>query len=225
MHIPDGLIYAQTAVATGATGAGLVAVALRKARKTLEDRQIPLVGVTAAFIFAAQMVTFPVAGGTSAHLLGGAMAGILLGPWLGALVETVVYTVQAIGFADGGITALVANVLMMGFLPAVGGYYLFRAGMRRLPRTRTAFLGMTAVTSWVTIVLAAALGAFFIATGGPLPTEAYPIMIGIHALVGIGEAVIATAVIAAVMSVRPDLMATRDLLPGRDAGSLRRARS
>lgn len=115
MHIPDGLIYGQTAVATGTVGAGAVGIALRKARTLLDDRQVPLVGVTAAFIFAAQMATFPVAGGTSAHLLGGALAGVLLGPWLGFLVVTVVYLVQAIGFADGGVTALGANVLMMGF--------------------------------------------------------------------------------------------------------------
>lgn len=219
MHIPDGLIYAPTAVATGVTGAGLVGVALRRSRDALDDRQIPLVGVTAAFIFAAQMVTFPIAGGTSAHLLGGALAGILLGPWLGALVETVVYVVQALAFADGGITALGANVIMMGFLPAVGGYYFFRAVASRLPRTRRAFLGTTAVTAWLSIVLAALLAGVFVATGGPLPVQAYPIMVGIHMLVGIGEAVITTAVVAAVMRTRPDLMATRDLVPGKPKGA------
>lgn len=215
MHIPDGLIYAPTAVATGATGAGLVALALYKSRDGLDDRQIPLVGVTAAFIFAAQMVTFPVAGGTSAHLLGGVLAGILLGPWLGALVETVVYLVQAIGFADGGVTALGANVIMMGFLPAVGGYYFFRLVARRLPRTRRSFLGTTAVTAWLSVVLASVLAAVFIVAGGPLPVQAYPIMVGIHMVVGVGEAVITTAVVAAVLRTRPDLMATRDLLPAR----------
>lgn len=213
MHIPDGLIYAPTAVATGVAGAALVAVALHKARDALDDRQIPLVGVTAAFIFAAQMVTFPIAGGTSAHLLGGVLAGILLGPWLGALVETVVYLVQAIGFADGGITALGANVIMMGFLPAVGGYYFFRLVVGRLPRARRTFLAMTAVTAWVSIVLAALLAAVFVVTGGPLPVQAYPVMVGIHMLVGVGEAVITVAVVGAVLRTRPDLMATRDLLP------------
>lgn len=217
MHIPDGLLNPSTAVATGAVGAGLVAIALYKSRDALDDRQIPLVGVTAAFVFAAQMVTFPIAGGTSAHLLGGVLAGILLGPWLGALVETVVYLVQAIGFADGGITALGANVIMMGFLPAVGGYYFFRLVTGRLPRTRRTFLAMTAVTAWLSIVLAALLAAVFVVTGGPLPVQAYPIMVGVHMLVGIGEALITTAVVGALIRTRPDLMATRDLLPAAPA--------
>lgn len=213
MHIPDGLLYAPTAAVTGAAGVAAVAVALRKSREELDDRQIPVVGVTAAFLFAAQMVTFPIAGGTSAHLLGGALAGILLGPWLGALVETVVYLVQAVGFADGGVTALGANVLAMGFLPAVGGYYFFRTVMRRLPRTRRSFLATTAATAWLSIMLAALLVAVFLVAGGPLPVQAYPVMIGIHALVGIGEAMITTAVVAAMIRARPDLVATCDLLP------------
>lgn len=131
MHIPDGLLDTTTAVATSAAGAGAVAYALKKSQDELDERRIPVVGLTAAFIFAAQMVTVPVAGGTSAHLLGGAMAGIMLGPWVGTLVVSVVYLVQAIGFADGGITALGANILCMGVLPAVGGYYFFRAQIGR----------------------------------------------------------------------------------------------
>src|SRR5918999_3750302 len=147
MHIPDGLMYPATAVATGAVGAGAVAYALKKSCEELDEKRIPVVGLTAAFIFAAQMVTIPVAGGTSAHLLGGAMAGIMLGPWVGTLVVSVVYMVQAVAFADGGITALGANVLAMGVLAAVGGYYLFRGLTANLPRTRWAYLGSVAVSS------------------------------------------------------------------------------
>ncbi len=213
MHIPDGLLDTTTAVATSAAGAGAVAYALTKSQEELDERRIPVVGLTAAFIFAAQMVTVPVAGGTSAHLLGGAMAGIMLGPWVGTLVVSVVYLVQAIGFADGGITALGANILCMGVLPAVGGYYFFRALTRVLPRTRAAYLGSVALTSWVSIVAASALAAVFIVFGGPLPLAAFPIMIGIHALVGILEAVISTSVVAAVLSTRPDLLVGRDRLP------------
>ncbi len=213
MHIPDGLIDAVTAVVTWAVAIGAVAYALYKSREELDDRSIPMVGMTAAFIFAAQMVTIPVAGGTSAHLLGGAMAGIMLGPWVGTLVVSVVYMVQAIGFADGGITALGANILAMGVLAAVGGYYLFRGITAFLPRTRWAYLGSVAVTSWVTIVAAAALVSVFIVFGGPLPLAAFPIMIGVHMLVGILEAIIATSVVASVLAARPDLLANRDRLP------------
>lgn len=169
--------------------------------------------MTAAFIFAAQMVTIPVAGGTSAHLLGGAMAGIMLGPWVGTLVVSVVYMVQAIAFADGGITALGANVLAMGVLAAVGGYYLFRALTAVLPRTRWAYLGSVAITSWLTIVAAAALVSVFIVFGGPLPLAAFPVMIGVHMAVGVLEAAISVSVIAAVVASRPDLLANRDRLP------------
>ncbi len=213
MHVPDGLIGPVTAIVTWAIALVVVVYALRRSQAELDDRSIPIVGLTAAFIFAAQMVTIPVAGGTSAHLLGGAMAGILLGPWVGTLVVTVVYTVQAIAFADGGITALGANVLAMGVLAAVGGYYLFRALTAALPRTRWAYLGSVAVASWVTIVGAAALVSVFIVFGGPLPLATFPIMIGVHMLVGILEAVIATSVVAAVLATRPDLLANQDRLP------------
>lgn len=213
MHIPDGLINFVTAVVTWAVAIGAIWYALYRSREELDDRSIPIVGLTAAFVFAAQMVTIPVAGGTSAHLLGGAMAGILLGPWVGTLVVSVVYMVQAIGFADGGITALGANILAMGVLAAVGGYYLFRALSAVLPRTRWAYLGAVAVTSWVTIVAAAALVSVFIVFGGPLPLAAFPVMIGVHMLVGILEAIISTSIVAAVLSTRPDLLANQDRLP------------
>ncbi|MGF1472596.1 MAG: energy-coupling factor ABC transporter permease [Rubrobacteraceae bacterium] len=213
MHIPDGLVDATTAAATTVAAAGVVAYALKKSRDELDDRRVPVVGLTAAFIFAAQMVTVPVAGGTSAHLLGGAMAGIMLGPWIGTLVVSVVYLVQAVGFADGGITALGANILCMGLLPAVGGYYLFRALTAVLPRTRTAYLGSVAVVSWASVVAASALASVFIVFGGPLPVAAFPIMLGIHALVGVLEAAISTSVVAAVLATRPDLLANKDRLP------------
>lgn len=213
MHIPDGLINFVTAAVTWVVAIGAVAYALKRSRKELDDRSIPIVGLTAAFIFAAQMITIPVAGGTSAHLLGGAMAGIMLGPWVGTLVLSVVYMVQALGFADGGITALGANILAMGVLATVGGYYLFRVITAFLPRTRWTYLGAVAVTSWVTIVAAAALVSVFIVFGGPLPLAAFPIMIGTHMIVGILEAIISTSVVAAVLATRPDLLANRDRLP------------
>lgn len=217
MHIPDGLLDPATAAVTTVGGAAAVAYALKKSRQSLDDRRIPVVGMTAAFVFAAQMVTIPIAGGTSAHLLGGALAGIMLGPWLGTLVMAVVYAVQAIGFADGGITALGANILGVGLLPAAGGYYLFRTLTALTPRTRTAYLSMVAAVSWISTVAASALVAAFIVFGGPLPVAAFPIMIIVHSLVGVGEALIAVAVISAVLASRPDVLANRDRLPENSA--------
>ena len=216
MHIPDGFINASTAAATGVASAGGVAYALREAKTRLADRQIPIVGVTAAFVFAAQMINFPVLPGVSGHLLGGALAGILLGPWMGALVLATVLFVQAIGFADGGITALGANISLMSLIAAVGGYYLFRALTAVLPSTRRAYAAATAITAWATVVGASAVAALYISYGGFAGAEqarvVVPVMLGVHALIGIGEAFITTAVVMAVVSARPDLVATADRL-------------
>lgn len=220
MHIPDGFLSAPTAVATGAVSAGGVAYALRAAKSRLDDRQIPLVGVTAAFVFAVQMINFPVVPGASGHLVGGALAAILLGPGMGLLVLATVLGVQAIGFADGGITALGANVSLMGLVAAVGGYYLFRALSGLLPRGRSGFLVATAVTSWVTVFVASAVCTAYITYGGfagaALAGAFFPAMLGVHAIIGIGEAFITTAVVAAVLSTRPDLVANADRLGARE---------
>lgn len=217
MHIPDGFINGVTAVSTGAVSAGGVGYALRAARSALDDRQVPLVGVTAAFVFATQMINFPVLPGISGHLVGGALAAILLGPWMACLVLAVVLVVQAIGFADGGITALGANIALMGLIAGAGGHWVFRALASALPRTRAGFLAATAVTAWLTVVVASIVCSAFITFGGPFGAAEFgPVlatMTGIHALIGIGEAVITVAAVSAVMGTRPDLMANADLLP------------
>jgi cobalt/nickel transport system permease protein len=212
VHIPDGFINAPTAVATAGVGVAVVAKALRVAKEQLDDRQVPLVGVTAAFVFAAQMLNFPIGLGTSGHLIGGTLAAILLGPWIGALVVAVVLIVQALLFADGGITALGANVTLMSLVGGVGGYALFRTLLHFAPRTRTGFLGSTAVASWGAVVGASALCSVFLMLNG-FPAATLPVMVGLHSLIGIGEAVVTVAVVAAVLAVRPDLMSTRDLVP------------
>ena len=230
MHIPDGFINLQTAAATSVASVGGVAYALRMARERLADRQIPLVGVTAAFIFAAQMINFPVLPGVSGHLIGGALAAILLGPWLGCLVLATVLLVQAIGFADGGVTALGANISLMGLVTAVGGHYLFRAITAVLPRGRRSFAAATAITAWTTVFAASGLATLYITYGGFAGGEQanvmLPVMLGVHALIGLGEAFITTAVVMAVLRTRPDLVANADRLTPRErlhaGGSARR---
>ncbi|MEA2229912.1 MAG: cobalt/nickel transport system permease protein, partial [Solirubrobacteraceae bacterium] len=142
MHIPDGFLDARVAAATGVAAVAAVGYGLRKADETLDDRRVPLLGVTAAFVFAAQMLNFPVAGGTSGHFLGAALAAILLGPWLACLVIAVVLATQAFVFADGGITALGANVLNMGVVGALGVGLLMHAARAVLPSSRGAFLAV-----------------------------------------------------------------------------------
>lgn len=209
MHAPDGFLNAGTAVATGAISVGTVGAALRQAKHTLREKQVPLAGIAAAFIFAAQMFNFPVAAGTTGHLLGGALAAILLGPHVGAIVVTIVVVVQALVFADGGLTALGYNVLNMAIIPAYGGYALFRAFRRLLPNTTGGVVGSTGLAAWISVVLSAmafSIEWLFGATAPVSFTEVFGAMVGVHVLIGIGEGLISALAVGAVMASRPDLV-------------------
>lgn len=174
---------------------------------TLGERQVPLLGVTAAFVFAAQMLNFPVAAGTSGHFMGAVMAALLLGPLNGALVLALVLVVQCFVFADGGMTALGTNVFNMGVVGALGGYAIFRIALALLPGTRAGFLAATAIASWLSIVLAASACAVELSLSGTYPlVPALTAMAGVHALIGIGEAVVTCATMSMVLAARPDLV-------------------
>lgn len=207
MHIPDGFLSNEVAVAVAIPAVAAVAYGLRRAEVDLDDRRVPLLGVTAAFVFAAQMLNFPVAGGTSGHFLGAALAAVLLGPWLASLVLAVVLFAQAFVFADGGITALGANVLNMGVIGGVAVGGLMLGARRALPNTRAALLGVTAAGSWLAVMAGAAACAVELATSGTVPLgTVLPAMLGVHALIGAGEAVITVAAVSAVLVTRPDLI-------------------
>ena len=215
MHIPDGFIDAGTSAGAALVAAGGIGLAVKKTSDHLDDKQVPLAGLTAAFVFAAQMVNFPVAAGTSGHLLGGTLAAILVGPWAGALCVAVVLVVQAF-FADGGITALGLNVIDMGFVTAFGGYALF-VGLRRvLPNARSSVVVAAGVSAGASVVLSAI--AFFLqfAIGGTVELPLGPVfgaMVGVHTLIGVGEGLITAATVGLVLSVRPDLVyGARDLV-------------
>lgn len=215
MHAPDGFLEPGVALVTAVVSLLVVGLAVKAASRELGDRQVPLAGVAAAFIFAAQMVNFPVASGTTGHLLGGALAAILLGPWVGAVVVAVVVLVQALVFADGGLTALGYNVLNMAIVPAFGGWAIFWLARRWLPQSAGGVVGATAIASGLTVVLSAvafSLEWLFGATA-PVPFDTvFGSMVGVHLLIGIGEAVISAMVVAAVLAARPDLVAgARDL--------------
>ncbi len=209
MHAPDGFLNVGTAVATGALSLGTVGATLRGSREALQDRQVPLAGVAAAFIFAAQMFNFPVAAGTTGHLLGGALAAILLGPGLGAIVVAVVVVVQALLFADGGLSALGYNVLNMAIVPAFGGYALFLAARRVLPRTTGGVVAATGLAAGLSVVLAAAAFSIewlFGATVAVPFDTVFGAMVGVHALIGVGEGVMSALAVGAVLAARPDLV-------------------
>jgi cobalt/nickel transport system permease protein len=210
MHIPDGFLDPGVAAATAVVAAGAVGIGLRRAEATFDERRAPLLGVTAAFVFAAQMLNFPVAGGTSGHFLGAALAVVLLGPWLACLVLAVVLAVQALLFADGGLTALGANVLNLGVVGAFTAALVLGAALRLLPATDRTLLGATAAASWISVVVASGAVAAELAISGTVPLgTVLPAMAGVHMLIGIGEAVVTVAAVSAVLVSRPDLVRVR----------------
>src|SRR3954454_10488275 len=169
MHIPDGFLSPEVALACAAPAVAWTGIGLRRADAELDERRVPLLGVAAAFIFAAQMLNFPVAGGTSGHFLGAALAAILLGPWLACLVMAVVVGVQSFVFADGGITALGANILNMGVIGAllVGGLML--ATRRIAGPSRTALLAIAGAGGWLAVMAGATATSFELAISGTVP--------------------------------------------------------
>jgi cobalt/nickel transport system permease protein len=217
VHIPDGMIKAGIAVSTGVLSLGAVSASLLAARRRLKERQLPLIGLLAAFLLVIQAIHIPLGLGLSGHLIGGALAAILLGPWIGLLVVAAVVLVETSGLSYGGVTTLGANIVLTGLIAVIGGYLLFRGLVAVLPRTRSGFLIASAITAWTTVVAASAVGSAMVTYGGYFgPGQARPIIgliVVAHGLVGIGEAAITTAAVGAVMSSRPDLMATRKLLP------------
>lgn len=210
MHIPDGFINLPTSAGFGAAAAGGVWYSIRRAARLLDDRRIPLAGLVAAFIFAAQMINFPVAAGTTGHFLGGVLAAVLVGPWLGALALTVVLVVQGVFFADGGLSALGLNVFNMAVVGALGGWLLYRGLIALLPKNRPATVAAAGVAAGLAVVLAAMAFVLEYAIGGAggasLGTVAAA-MGGVHALIGIGEGLITALVVGAVLATRPDLVA------------------
>jgi cobalt/nickel transport system permease protein len=212
MHIPDGFVSTGTAAATWLASAGSVGYAVRRVNLELNERQIPLMGVTAAFIFAAQMMNFTVAGGTSGHLLGGALAAILLGPWAGMLVLTSVLAVQALLFQDGGLLALGANVFNMAVVGVLVGWVVYTT-LRRLLGDRTwAMMVSGFAAAWLSVFLASLVAAAELAISGTSPwVVALPAMGLVHVLIGIGEGLITVGVLAFLQVARPDLLALRQL--------------
>ncbi|MFD0251623.1 MULTISPECIES: energy-coupling factor ABC transporter permease [unclassified Streptomyces] len=209
MHVPDGFINAPTSAVTGVVAAGAIAVSLRGARRELDERTAPLAGLVAAFIFAVQMLNFPVAAGTSGHLLGGALAAILVGPFTGVLCVSVVLLMQGILFADGGLTALGVNITDMAIVTTVVAYALFRGLVKVLPRTRRSVTVASFVAALVSVPAAALAFTLLYWIGGTTDIAIGKVataMVGVHVLIGIGEAAITALTVGAVIAVRPDLV-------------------
>ena len=204
LHIPDGFLSLVVSLVCWAITAVLLAMAVSRTNKALGEKQVPLMGIMAAFIFAAQMLNFPVAGGTSGHLLGGALAAIVLGPWAAMLVMTAVIAVQALLFQDGGLLVMGANILNMGLITAAIGYGLYRGVMSGSRATKLTVAGIAA---WLSVMAGALATSLQLWLSGTSDLQTVVIaMLSVHALIGIGEALITVAALAFIFRTRPDLL-------------------
>lgn len=204
LHIPDGFLSIIVSLISWIITAILLAAAVSRTNKALGEKQVPLMGVMAAFIFAAQMINFPVAGGTSGHLLGGALAAIVLGPWAAMLVMTAVIAVQALLFQDGGLLVMGANILNMGLITALIGYGLYRGVVKS---NRTTKLAVAGVAAWLSVMAGALATALQLWLSGTSSLQTVGIaMLGVHSLIGLGEALITVSALAFILQTRPDLL-------------------
>lgn len=215
LHIPDGFLNGPVCLALWAIAVGMLWFIIQKVQQHYQEKLVPLMGVCAAFIFAAQMVNFPVPGGTSGHLLGGTLAALLLGPWAGALVMTVVITVQALFFQDGGIMVLGANIFNMGLATTLISFYGCRFLRLWFGRHRWPVMAIaTGIFAWISVMVAASLTALQLGMSQTVPLSvALPTLLIWHSLIGVGEAAMTILVIQSLWHTRPDLLFEPPRLP------------
>lgn len=214
LHAPDGFFSVPVALALWVAAIAAIAVSVDRTGRTLDERAVPLMGVTAAFVFAAQMINFPVVGGTSGHLLGAVLAAVLLGPWAGTLVMASVIAVQSLLFQDGGLLAMGANIVNMGIVGTMGGYVIYRALGGLLGGEERGRLPSAAIAAWTVVMMGAAAASLeLVASGTSTLAVVLPAMLGAHALIGIGEALITVGALSLIAAARPDLLRLRDAGP------------
>ncbi len=209
MHIPDGFIDIPTSAAFAAVAAVGVAASLKGAAKSLDEKTAPLAGLTATFIFAVQMLNFPVAAGTSGHLFGSVLAAVLVGPYVATLALSVVLLLQALLFADGGLTAAGLNVFNLSLVGVWVGYGVFLLVKKILPKNKSSITTAAAIAGFISVP-AAVMGfllQYAIGANSTFSlTAVFTGMMSTHVLIGIGEAVITAFAVTAVMVSRPDLV-------------------
>ncbi len=221
LHIPDGFLTIPIAILGWAIALVMIGFALRQTSRQLGERQIPMMGVLAAFIFAAQAINFPVAAGTSGHLLGGALAAIVMGPWAATLIMTAVIAIQGLLFQDGGLVVMGWNILNMGVFTAFTGYAVYSFATRMLGQKRGVRLGGAFVGAWVSVVVGAIATAFELSASGTSPLNlAFPAMAGVHALIGIGEGMITVGSVSFLLMSRPEILQQAEIAPGRRGANL-----
>ena len=209
MHIPDGFIDIPTSAAFAAIAAGAIAVSIKGAKSSLDDKTAPLAGLTATFIFAVQMLNFPVAAGTSGHLLGAALATVLVGPYAATLAISIVLLLQSLLFADGGLSALGLNIFNMSIIGVWVSFAIFHLFKRILPKTKISLIAAAGIAALISVPAAAAGFAVQYSIGATAPfsvTSVLAAMVGTHILIGIGESIITIFAVGAILSSRSDLV-------------------
>jgi len=221
MHIPDGFLSSAVALLGWGLAIILLGAALRQTRRQLGERQVPVMGVLAAFIFAAQAVNFPVAAGTSGHLIGAALAAIALGPWAAVLVMTAVVAVQALLFQDGGLIVMGWNLVNMAGLAVLGGYASYRGVLRLVGGHRGGRLAAAFAAAWVSVEVGAVATAVELAASGTTTLSfGLPAMASVHALIGLGEGVITVGALALLLTARPEILREAETSSGQGAAHL-----
>lgn len=207
LHIPDGFLSVPVALIGWLMAVLFIALALRQTRQQFDERQVPLMGVMAAFIFAAQAINFPVLGGTSGHLLGGALATVVLGPWAAVLVMAAVIGLQGLLFQDGGLLVMGWNIVNMGVLTVFTGAAIYRVARKWLANDRTGLIIGGAAGAWLSVMAAAVATSLELAVSGTSPLNiVLPAMLAVHTLIGIGEAIITVGAVLLIYNTRPDLL-------------------
>ena len=203
LHIPDGFLNTVVSIVCWLFTVGVLYVAVKRANKQFDERLVPLAGVMAAFVFAGQMINFPVAAGTSGHLIGATLAFVVLGPSLGLLAMTAVIALQALLFQDGGLVVMGANILVMGIVPGYVGYVIHQFAAKQEMKKQLLFAG---ISGWVSVMMAALVTTLLLTFSGTTNAlVALPTMLGVHALIGIGEALITVGALGFIMRTRPGL--------------------
>lgn len=216
LHIPDGFLSIPIAIVGWAIALLMIGLALRQTNRQLGERQIPIMGVLAAFIFAAQAINFPVAAGTSGHLLGGALAAIVMGPWAATLIMTAVIAIQGLLFQDGGLVVMGWNIINMGVITAFTGYAVYSFMVRIMGEKQGVRLVSAFMGAWVSVVAGAIATAFELAASGTSPLDlALPAMAGVHALIGIGEGFVTIGAVSYLQLSRPEILRQAEIAPGR----------
>lgn len=216
LHIPDGFLTPLVALIGWALATTFIMLAVRRTRSQLGERQIPMMGILAAFVFAAQAINFPVAAGSSGHLVGGALAAVVMGPWAATLIMTAVIAVQGLLFQDGGLLVMGWNILNMGVFAAFTGYAAYSLVLRMARKSRSGRLAGVFAAGWVSVEVGAIATALELGVSGTSPVGlAVPAMAGVHALIGLGEGLISMGAIGFLAVARPELLEAGEIAPGR----------